>query len=79
MTPKRQKQVNVMRDRITSSYKLAIARRNAEPPDTKDDRAEKDVAIKQWLRRHRVKKIKPAFASFVGWHDIDDYWVTGGV
>jgi hypothetical protein len=46
------------------------AERHPPPPETSDDIAEKERLKAEWLRRHRVKKCPPAYASFVGfWRD----------
>ena len=56
--------------RAYEARKVALAkhhaRQNPEPPDTPESRAEKEAIKARWMKRHKVKKCPPAFASFVG-------------
>lgn len=67
------------RNRMTAGYKLALARRHKEAPDTRDEREEKDSLVAKWLRRHKPTKCAPAFANFVGWFEDDAKNETGPV
>ncbi len=51
--------------------KAGIARRHAEPPDTPEQRAEKDALVAAFLRKRKPTKCPPGYASMIGFPNTD--------
>jgi hypothetical protein len=58
-------------DRAGEWKRFYFAKRRAEPPDTKAERAEKDALVREWLKRRKPKKLPPGMASFVGFKMVE--------
>lgn len=59
------------RDVASDWAKAGIARKYAEPPDTKEQRAAKQALIEAWMKKHKPKRLPPGFASMVGFSGIN--------
>lgn len=59
------------RDVASDWAKAGIARKHAEPPDTKEQRAAKQALIEAWLKRRKPKRLPPGFASMVGFSSVN--------
>lgn len=59
------------RDVASDWAKAGIARKYAEPPDTREQRAEKDALVAAFLRKRKPTRCPPGYASFVGFAGTD--------
>ncbi len=71
MRRKNRTQVAGWRDVASNWAKAGLARRHAEPPDTKEQRAEKDKMVAAFLRKRKPTKCPAGHASMVGFVGMD--------
>lgn len=67
----RRKQVLGWRNVASDFAKASIAKRYAEPPDTREQRAEKDALVAEFLLKRKPTKCPPGYASMIGFPNTD--------